>query len=278
MVGLLDMYVVFLIMMNRNRHLFATHRIILLALLMVRASLSHCQYPFEKYAAISYVEHTNWVMYDRSEKEKKIHHTITVPKFFSNADTLTVQLTSFIGNWDSSYIRVYRNKKQIQRFFEPMGFSQSQIFEPMFTADINSDGLTDVKLLIPYMGCGLASLNVRVIYLFQKGNGSFTKISFNDMMSENNNSMAGNRPERDFDGDKNFEIITMTLKGYEGHNYWLFNLYDFVDGELNNVNVKDDYPIMIQFLIRENYTITDKLTRLKMKEFSMPLPERYNKQ
>jgi hypothetical protein len=35
---------------------------------------------------------------------------------------------------------------------------------------------------------------------------------------------------------------------------------------------------MIQLLFRENFTITDKLTRLKMKEFSKPLPDACDKQ
>jgi hypothetical protein len=151
-----------------------------------------------------------------------------------------------------------------------MGFSQSNIFEPVRVADINSDGLLDLKILIPYMGNGTASLNVRVIYLFQKPDGNFNKISFTDKMSKN-------RPERDFDGDKNFEIITMTLTSYENHSYWLYNLFDYNSKDLINVNTKDDYPIMIQFLFRDNYEITNKITRQKMKDFALTLPEQYHK-
>ena len=228
------------------------------------------QEPFEKYPVISYKEYKDWKLYDKSVKEKKVHHTLTIPDFFENKDSITIQLTSFIGNWDSSYVRIYRNKKQIQKFFEPMGFSQENIFEPIRIADINGDGLNDLKIIIPYLGNGIASLNVRVIYLFQKSVGDFTKISFDDKMN-------GNRPERDFDGDKNYEIITMTLTGYENHSYWLYNLYDYNSNGLINVNAKDDYPIMIQFLYRENYQITDKITRQKMKDFALSLPEKYDK-
>lgn len=228
------------------------------------------QEPFEKYPAISYKEYKDWKIYDKSVKEKKVHYTLTIPDFFENMDSITIRLTSFVDNWDSSYVRIYRNKKLIQKFFEPMGFSQANMFEPIRIADINGDSLTDLKILIPYMGNGTASLNVRVIYLFQKSNGDFTKISFDDKMN-------GNRPERDFDGDKNYEIITMTLTGYENHSYWLYNLYDYYSNGLINVNAKDDYPIMIQFLYRENYQITDKITRQKMKDFALPLPEKYDK-
>ncbi len=227
------------------------------------------QEPFEKYPAISYTEYKDWKLYDKSEKEKKVYNTLTIPDFYENKDSITIQLTSFVDNWDSSYVMIYKNKKQIQKFFEPMGFSQSNVFEPIRIADINGDGLTDLKILIPYMGNGTASLNVRAIYLFQKSNGNFTKISFDDKMD-------GNRPERDFDGDKNYEIITMTLTGYENHSYWLYNLFDYNSTGLVNVNAKYDYPIMIQFLYRENYKITDKITRLKMKDFTLPLPEKYD--
>lgn len=228
------------------------------------------QDPFEKYPAISYKEYTDWKVYDKTVKEKKLHHTLTIPGFFDNNDSLTVQLTSFVNNWDSSYVRIYCNEKQIQKFFEPMGFSQDNIFEPIRTADINGDSLLDLKILVPYMGNGTAALNVRLIYLFQRPDHSFTKISFNDKMNEN-------RPERDFDGDNNYEIITMTLMGYENHSYWLYNLYDYNSGDLINVNTKDDYPIMIQFLYRENYEITDKISREKMKDFELSLPEGYDK-
>jgi hypothetical protein len=228
------------------------------------------QEPFEKYPAVSYSEFKDWKVYDKLAKEKKVHYTLAIPGFFENKDSITIQLTSFADNWDSSYVRIYRNKKLVQKLFEPMGFSLVNVFEPIRIADINGDGLADLKILIPYMGNGIAALNVRVIYLFQKCDGNFTKISFDDKMNEN-------RPERDYDGDKNYEIITMTLTGYENHSYWLYNLYDYSSNGLINVNGKNDYPIMIQFLYRENFKITDKITRLKMKDFALPLPDEYDK-
>jgi len=229
------------------------------------------QFPFEKYPAISYKNFNDWKVYDKSEKESKFHYTMTIPSFYNDHDTITIQLTSFTNNWDSSYVRIFKNKKQIQKFFEPMGFSPSNIYEPVRVADINGDGLSDIKIIIPYNGNGLASMSVRVIYLFQKKQGGFTKISFNDMMDEDR------RPERDLDGDHNFEIITMKLTYYGDHSYWLFNLFDFDSDSLVNVNNKDNYPIMTQFLFRENFEITNKISREKMKEFTLTLPEKYDK-
>ena len=235
--------------------------------------ISKGQYPFEKYPAIKYKEFKDWVVYDRLGEENKIHHTLSIPKFFENGDSITIQLTSF-GDYfhskDSSIIRIFRNHKQIQKIIENMSFDLINFYEPLRMADINGDGLNDFKMIASYMGNGIAALNMRVIYLFQNPDHTFTKISFTDMMSEN-------RPERDFDGDGNYEIITMTLKDHGNHNYWLFNLYNFTDGELTNVNGKDDYPIMIQFLNHENYTITDKIPRAEMKDFALPLPEDYDR-
>lgn len=229
------------------------------------------QFPFENYPAMSYKKYSDWETYDKSKNEKKYHHTLTIPSFYNSLDTITIQLTSFINNWDSSFIRIYKNNNQIQKFFEPMGFSPSNMSEPVRVADINGDGLSDIKLIISYNGTGVACMNVRVIYLFQRNDGKFTKISFDDMLDENG------RPERDFDGDNNFEIITMNLTYYGNHSYWLYNIYDYYSYQLINVNKKYDYPIMIQFLTRENFEITTKLSREKMKEFSKVLPDNYEK-
>jgi hypothetical protein len=233
------------------------------------------QYPFEKYPAVQYKDIKDWKIYDRIDKEKKIHLTMTIPQFFDNKDSLTIQLTSFITNkWttDSSFIRIYINKILQQKIFEPMFFNDLNIgSEPIRMADINGDKLMDLKLTAWYMGNGIASMNVRRIYLFQNIDNQFTKISFADKLGGND------RLERDFDGDGNNEIITMNLKGFEGHSYWLFNLYNYVNGELVNVNEKANYPIMIQFLYRDNYEITDRISRDKMKDFTLKVPDDYDK-
>jgi hypothetical protein len=257
--------------LGRYRQYLKMRQLLALLTLTLLTWTTEAQFPFEKYPAISYKNFNDWQLYDRSEKEKKFHHTLSIPDFYADNDTLTIQLTSFTNNWDSSFIRIFKNKKQIQKFFEPMGFSPSNMFEPIRVADINGDGLSDLKLIVSYNGTGTACLNVRIIYLFQKNAGEFTKISFNDMMDENK------RQERDFDGDKNFEIITMNLRYYGDHSYWLFNLYNFDSDGLLNVNWKDNYPIMTQFLLRDNFEITNKISREKMKEFTLILPEKFDK-
>lgn len=228
------------------------------------------QFPFEKYPAIKYISYNDWKTYDKTEKEKIVHSTLTIPTFFDNVDTLTIQLTSFTDHWwDNSIIRVFRNKTEAQKIFENMTFNPAGL-DTVRVADINNDGLQDIKIISAYMGNGTAALNVRVIYLFQQANHSFKKISFDDKMSNN-------RQERDFDGDGNFEIITMNLLGHQDHSYWLFNIFNYKDSDLVNVNAKDNYPIMIQFLYRDNYEITNKISREKMKSFALTLPDGYDR-
>jgi len=89
--------------------------------------------------------------------------------------------------------------------------------------------------------------------------------------------MVTNQTERDVDSDGNYEIITMTLFGYEDHNYWLFNLFEYANQELVSANHKVHYPIMIQYLFRDNFEITNKISREKMKAFGMAMPEGYER-
>ena len=233
------------------------------------------QYPFEKYPAVKYKTYKDWKIYSNNDKEKKVEFILTIPKFFDKKDSLTLLLTSFTNKWDSSFITVLKNGKQLQRFFEPMSFVDENLIVPVRLADINGDNLQDLKLIVPYMGNGTAALNVRVIYLFQQSDKRFTKISYFDKMGEN--SVGENRAERDFNGDGNYEIITMTLTSYQNHSYWLFNLFNFKNNDLVSVNDKYNYPILIQFLYHDNFKITNKMSRQKMKDFAQEKPEEYDR-
>jgi hypothetical protein len=150
-----------------------------------------------------------------------------------------------------------------KKYFEQI---PAQGTDGFYIADFNGDGKKDFKIVCFYMGSGLASMNVRVIYFFQKENNEFTKISFDDKMD-------GNRIERDLNGDGNFEIIIMTLQEHKKHNYWLFNVYNFVNNKLICVNNKTNYPIMIQYLFRDNYKVTTKITRNDMQKYEIKKPE-----
>jgi hypothetical protein len=246
-------------------------RIALLFILVLLTGILKGQYPFEKYPALKYKAYNDWKINDRSEaKEKDVQNTLTIPNFYDNSDTLTIQLTSFADHfWDNSVVGIFRNKIEIKKLIENMAFNPAGL-DTVRVADVNGDGLLDVKIIVAYMGNGTASLNVKVIYLFQYPDHSFNVISYDDKMGQN-------ETERDFDRDGNYEIITMNLFGYENHSYWLFNLFEYKNDELVNANKKANYPIMIQFLIRENYEITNKISRAKMRDFELRLPDSYER-
>ena len=226
------------------------------------------QYPFEKFPAIKYREYNNWKQNDNSKSPDKVNLSSTIPGFFGSKESLTIKITSLTTTRDTTYISVYRNNRPLQTFIEPLGFNP---IEPLRLADFNGDHLADLKLILPYMGNGTASLNARVVYLMQQKDNSFIKVSYFDKVSANS-------IERDFNGDGNFELITMTLIGYQGHSYWSYDLFNFKNFDLVSVNDKYGYPVLIRFLYRDNYKITSKVTRQKMKEFAHKKPEEYNRQ
>jgi len=243
-------------------------KVIITLLFTLISCLTFGQYAFEKYPAPLFKEYNNWKLYDWTTTKQTVHHTLSIDNFFDNKDTLTIQLTSFTSNLEkASEIRIFLNKVQLQKITEQMFFSTLNMgYEPIRVADINGDGLLDLKILVPYMGVGTAGFNVKVIYLFQTKNQKFIKVSFSDKMAEN-------RLERDFNGGGNYEIITMNLVGYEKHSYWVFNIFEYEEEQLKNANYKYNYPIMIQFLYRNNYETTNKIPMGKMKDFTLGLPD-----
>ena len=124
-------------------------------------------------------------------------------------------------------------------------------------ADYNGDGLNDLKIVA-----------TRVIYLYQQPNNSLLKISFDTLRNEN-------IYERDFDEDGNHEIITMNLLSFENHNYYYFNLFNFVDGKLISVNKKYNYPIVFEYLGQKFVKVNEKIDPEKMKIFELSVPNGY---
>lgn len=230
------------------------------------------QYPFEQYPAIQYKGYAHWKFW-RSKKSDRIYFKKVLPDFFGNHDTLKIQLSGLETDFEGSlsYITISHNgnllkKVNIKAYFPQIGV------DSVFIADINGDSLQDVKIVIPHPSTGFGC-NCWVVYLFQQPDHNFTIISFHDDIYP----FAHNRLEHDLDGDGNFEIITQTLVGYEKHSYWVFNLFQYSNGKLINVNSKYNYPIMVQLLYRENYNITQKISRKNMKKFTLKIPDGYDK-
>jgi hypothetical protein len=240
---------------------------------------SSAQYDYEKYPAIKYSQQKKWKII-KSDAHAVVY-SVTFREFYKNHDALTLKYT-YADDSAKSVLRLYRNKKYIQKFMVP-GSDMEGLMDTVDMddivriADINGDSLADVKIFIPNeIRCGAYNNYANVVYLFQDTTGKFTKIKYYDAFkseSDTNGDDINNRPERDFDGDGNYEIITQTFQGYKGHNYWVYNLYNYKNGKLVNVNDKADYPIMVQLLNRTNFSITNKLSRQQMKKFSAKHPE-----
>ena len=230
------------------------------------------QYPFEKSKRIKFKRFENWQIIERSDI--RADYSITLPGFFSQRSSLKFQMRSVVDK-DSSIITIFKKGKLLQTFTEPyfIGGVVGPAPKAVYWEDINGDGLSDLKVIVPGNACcGAYNYYLRVIYLFQKTDGTFTKISFTDLMMN-----YINRPERDIDGDGNFEIITQSFQSYGDHNYWVFNLYNFNGSGFVNVNQKGGYPIMVQLLYRNNYKVTEKISRAKMKQFTKQYPSDYDK-
>jgi hypothetical protein len=218
------------------------------------------QFPFEIYPIIKY---------DRFEL---VHRQYPIDSSFyatanifekNNNNLIRIEFREKFEN-DSSNIFIFRNNLLVQKIIEPEGFCKFIMPDSIYIGDINNDGLLDMKLFCFNTGSGLAAFLIRKIYLIGRFDSKFDKYSFMDFSDE---------IERDFNGDKNFEIIALDHIGYENHSYWIYDLFNFRDRQFINVSKEFDYPIMIQHLFRINYSITNNISREKMKEFSKIKPD-----
>lgn len=256
---------------NQSCYFLKMIRLLLVITFSLESIFSFAQFPFEKYRSIKSTQ-TN---FEISEQNGVTTQTVIRPKFFKNGDSLSIKLVSFGINIDSSIIELYRNRQLIHSFLEKATFSFSEL--QLYEADVNGDSLLDLKFYTEIPGNGIAIMDNDVVYLFQNPDERFTKISFVDVFYSNDGTF-NYRGERDFDGDNNFEIITMTLIFHGNHSYWKFDLYNFVKGELVNVSSKYRYPILIQYLNKPNFKVTDKVSYEVMKSYLEVLPCNYNKQ
>lgn len=246
--------------------------IILSIIICVQINNMFGQLPFEKYPPIKYKEYNNWNLKDSNQQEKRKDYMLIIPNFFENNDSLTIVLSKYKTDRieDSCMFMFYHKKDTVFGFGEFI--IDSILDDPIRVADFNNDKRLDLKIIRRGWGCGAYNIYLNVYYLLQKPNNKLSEETFTDMMFETENTL-----ERDFDGDGNYEIITMSFQNYKNHNYWVYNLYNFTSNGIVNVNFKDDYPIMIQLLNDWNDKITKNLTREQMKKYSKKLPDNYQR-
>lgn len=245
----------------------------LLWLLLLLFSLqAMAQYPFEKHPAIKTKKYPTGYRIERKvdNYNYEIDHRLTFPKFFAGKETARVTITA-PDTSGTATIAIYKGQKKGKKRLAVYSFGSFATIETLFVADYNNDGLPDIKFIIPHFGCGGYNYYCDVVYFLQNAAGSLNKVSFSDLLLYD----YQNRLERDLDGDGVYEIVVCSFQNYKKHNYLLYNLYHLQGNKLVNVNRNFDYPIMIQLLYGDNYSITKHLTRMQMKQFERKLPDDY---
>ena len=238
---------------NVGRNYFMTK--ILLLIFVLTYNTASGQYPFDKFAKPDFKLYNDWKAYDKTDK---MHETITVPNFYQDSSSLTIQFTLDKSKAkNQNVIRIYKDKTAIQSFrSELVDFYLSYASTyPIRVGDLNGDRLLDIKIIYDYHSNGLA-LSFRPIYLIQGEKGFFKKYSFDNMFEDRIDL------ERDLDSDGKFEIQSVRLVQQNNHSYWCFEIFQIEDSSLAAVSDKFHYPIFVQFLNKRNYKQADiKLDR-----------------
>lgn len=78
--------------------------------------------------------------------------------------------------------------------------------------------------------------------------------------------------EYEFNFDGNHLIIGESLAYYKGHDYWLFDLYTYKNGNFVNVSKKYNYPIAIPYLNKETFKVTNKIPQKDLDKLSLKFP------
>jgi hypothetical protein len=233
----------------------------LVALLPFQAT---AQYPFERYPAVRYQSGGQWQLAKSTAAPPKAHATATL-----RAGTQSYRLRVFNDRIPSDTFYVALATGGVTRqFLEPWYLLPESLTQPVRAADINGDGLADLKLVINAVGGGGVQGLVRLVYLFGQPGGGFAKVSFLSFHDG---------PERDFDGDGNCEMVVRELVSYRGHSYWSFNVFHYAGGQLVNVSPRFGYPILIQFLNKPNYQVTTRITPREARQFLLRQPREMGK-
>lgn len=222
------------------------------------------QYEFDSLTKPNYVINNNWYHIDYDSVY--INHTlITTKGFYKDGSDLTFQFTQ--DKMDNT-IMVYKDYKTIQFFFhinQGYGFHiHSGIDEyPLQIADLNGDGLKDIKLIYSSLGNGLWFCKYYVLYFIQNEDGTFTLYSPANLLifgfiEEKNFEIKRIEQERDFNKDGKFEFLQVDYTQLNDHAYWDFNVYEFSKDSAVNVSLKYGYPMLVPY----NYEPTFNRTKV----------------
>jgi hypothetical protein len=208
---------------------------LLLFLLLVGAPI-FSQTLFTKSKPIVYAKTTIATIKDTSVKLKVIKIDLKAQKGF-NIDSVVVMEQK--AKLEESVMFFYKDSKVVQKVLVP--FWIKKIIPVAEFADFNKDGIPDIKFRIRTLEKGNTELlNYKVFLMSQQS--KYRVMSFVDFSWEK---------EYDLNGDGIPEIIGCSTTNYNGQNYWVFNLYNWVNNTLKSVSKEYDYPL---------WTVVDKKT------------------
>jgi hypothetical protein len=183
---------------------------------------------FTKSKPIVYTKTTITTIKDTSVKLKVIKIDLKAQKGF-NIDSVVVMEQK--ARLEESVVLFYKDSKVLQKVVVP--FWIKNIVPLAEFADFNKDNIPDIKFRIrtPQKG-NTALLNYKVFLMSQQS--KYRVLSFVDFSWEK---------EYDINGDGIPEIIGCSTTNYNGQNYWVFNLYNWVNSSLISVSKDYEYPL-----------------------------------
>ena len=249
--------------LSRLAGLLLLSAVALLPLLALLPFQPAAQYPFERYPAVQYQSSGPWQLAKPGAVPLRVTATTAL-----RAGTQAYNPRVFNGRIPSDTFYVALSTAGVtKQFLEPWYLLPESLTQPVRVADINGDGRMDIKLVVNAVGGGAVRGLVRLVYLFGQPGGGFDKVSFLSFHDG---------PERDFDGDGNYEMLVRELVSYRGHSYWSFNIFHYSDGKFVNVSPRYGYPVLIQFLNKPNYQVTTKITPREARQFLLKQPREYD--
>lgn len=228
---------------------------LVLIFLLITGLNSFAQYPFEKYPKPNY---------------KVIPFKVLVQndsQFVAKSVAYKQYAVMLNSKDDMAEVSLYHRNKIIKKFKVELGLLWIALPSDfaLYAADIDGNGLVDFKLKTHNNGSGLAGSLMHKLFLFNKSYNKFSGVHYIDFSDSD---------ERDLNNDGRYEIITQHYLQHTLSNqaYWVFDLFNFSNGKLVNVSAANNYPILVQFLYRDNYKITSHFTRRQMRKFSIKAP------
>ncbi len=251
---------------------FIKFKYLLFSLLVGCSFSGNAQYPFEAFPKPNYkvfdTYFTDSSLFTSEMLDVPFSYNIMLDDDSTKISFAYCQEEEFCPLKSIILIKRFGKRVAIYKSYLDFGVFGHGVFPSIQVADLNKDGLSDLKLSIRGTGNGFAGFYNRQLFLYQTKENGFKCLSYLDLIGEE-------RTERDFNKDGKFEHIVRSFTNVNGHAYWIYNLYSFKGDALVNVNYLADYPILIPYLNKPYYKVTTKISRKEMKKYVAKKPEDY---